>query len=148
MCPNYNYEERVEKHRLEQDEADELEQQETQNETNSHDSAYSDDYLLEHGIPDDAEEWELQDLEARWHIVKYGAGSLTLDEMKQVFSCASDEFLSAFLKRAGMDESKIPKGQAPKIARCVKWAEEPNAEHRSFVLLTIAELKEVYCKKA
>jgi hypothetical protein len=65
MCPNYSYEERVEKHRLEQDEADELEQQETQNETNSHDSAYSDDYLLEHGIPDDTEEWELQDLEAR-----------------------------------------------------------------------------------
>ena len=31
MCPNYSYEERVEKHRLEQDEADELEQQETQN---------------------------------------------------------------------------------------------------------------------
>jgi hypothetical protein len=79
--------------------------------------------------------------------VKYGAGSLTLDEMKQVFSCASDEFHSAFLKRAGMDVNKIPKGQAPKIARCVKWAEEPNAEHRSFVLLTIAELKEVYRKK-
>lgn len=52
--------------------------------------------------------------------MKYGAGSLTLDEMKQVFSCASDEFLSAFLKRAGMDESKIPKGQTPKIARCVR----------------------------
>lgn len=77
-------------------------------------------------------------------MLKFEAGSLSPDELRHEIGHSDDVYLRAFLKRAGMNPEKIPKGSKPMRDRCVKWASEEDTDRRPFVLLTTEELKARY----
>ena len=83
MCPNYDYERRVRKRALEQQrEVEELQRAEDEsNLREAFDETYSDEFLLEHGVPEMVESWEQSELEARCDMLKFAAGSLSLKDM-------------------------------------------------------------------
>ena len=91
--------------------------------------------------------WEQIELEAHCNKLMFGAERMSLEDLTQKINRSTDSYLKVFLGRASMKEDKIPKGQKPRIDHCIKWAEEPIAEHCPFVLLSVGELKEIYCQK-
>ena len=77
-------------------------------------------------------------------MLMFEAGTLARAELESRISQADDQYLTAFLLKAGMKSAKVPKGSKPMKDRCVKWVAEEIAERRPFVLLTAQELKEKY----
>ena len=70
MCPNYNHDERVRKHVEEQQRTEEEEAEQDDEEIDAT-GTYTDEYLLEHGVPTLVEDWELSILQARYDMLLF-----------------------------------------------------------------------------
>ena len=139
MCKHYNYERRLEEQARN---APAPEESDDAGSIPSED--YSDDYLLEYGVPDLAQPTNEPLLHVRLDMLRYSNGSLSRAGLESIVRRADDDYLRAFLQKAGMAPAKIPKSNKPMIDRCLQWAAESNAERRPFVLLTGDELKDKY----
>ena len=73
ICHVYAYRKRVEEFERHGAEAKDAEEEQT---------TYTDEELLENGVPEVAEEWKSVSLTAKYYMVLFGAGTLSSDEMK------------------------------------------------------------------
>ena len=107
--------------------AEELEEENNSDASDSNNlevETYTNEDLLDNGVPEMAEAWEVVPLKARSDMLRFEAGSLRLDALQCRINQGTNEYLAVFLKRAGMKLEKIPKGSKPIKYHCMKWGSE------------------------
>lgn len=153
MCPHYDYDKRVEE-RERREQAAEGEGEGEEEDGNDEDldapeqfnDQFSDDFLLEHGVPDMVDEEDNKELHVRLLILEFKAGTKSLEELTaRINTYAMDQLLDS-LRRMGMKQDKMPVGEPARRRACLKWA-NMTPSHRDYAFFSNNELKQIYKKK-
>ncbi len=106
MCKNYDYNERMRERTRSEEEDTEAEQQyhdeDADEELDNLPEIYTDEYLLSNELPNGLESWEHTELLIRQDILKFKAGTTSLDAFIAYINSKHKGYLKAFLKWIGM----------------------------------------------